>query len=83
MTTFRNQVGLAFSGRIVRIAFRTSLVVGTVLNVVNHGEVLIGILSPAHVPKLLLNYMVPYVVATYSAVAATRSRSSRDVQDGG
>ena len=83
MTSFRAQVGLAFSGRIVRIAVRTSLIVGTVLNVVNHGEVLIGIISPGHVPKLLLNYMVPYAVATYSAVAATRSSSSRDVHGGG
>lgn len=78
MASLRKQVRLAFSRRIVRIALRTSLVVGTVLNVVNHGEVLIGIVGPAHVPKVLLNYLVPYMVATYSAVAAASDRGQAE-----
>lgn len=54
------------SVRIAQSALRIALVVGTVLNLVNQGgAILIGIgISWFH---LLLNYLVPYCVASYSA----------------
>lgn len=51
---------------IVRNALKVSAFVGTCLNLINQGPVLWdgGDLS---VPKLLLNYAVPYLVSSYSA----------------
>ena len=57
----------ALSRRIASSALCISLVVGTVLNLINQGG---SILSGSGVSwlHLLLNYLVPYCVATYSAV---------------
>jgi hypothetical protein len=51
---------------IVRNSFKIALVVGTLLNLINQGESLL------HGDKIswfhfLLNYLVPYCVASYSA----------------
>jgi len=45
-----------------------ALIVGTILNLINQGDVLFGggRLNPW---KLLLTYAVPYLVATYGAVS--------------
>lgn len=52
--------------RIAKSSAQIALVVGTVLNLVNQGQGLLsGEFSLAH---LLMNYLVPYCVATYSAV---------------
>ena len=52
------------------IAFRSvcvGLIVGTVLNMINQGDqILAG--GEVDVLKCILTYMVPYCVATYSAV---------------
>lgn len=47
-------------------AARTSLVVGTALTLINHPEVLRVGLTPDLVVPLLLNYIVPFLVAGYS-----------------
>ncbi|MEO8599462.1 MAG: nitrate/nitrite transporter NrtS [bacterium] len=54
------------SARIAHNALRIALVVGTVLNLVNQsGAILVGAgISWFH---LILNYFVPYCVASYSA----------------
>lgn len=54
------------SRRIAINALRIALVVGTVLNLINQGEAIFagGMISWPHV---LLNYLVPYCVASYSA----------------
>ena len=63
MTEF---IKLFFSGKIARAAIRVSLVVGTLLNVVNQGsQILAG--TGISWPHLFLNYLVPYCVASYSA----------------
>lgn len=58
---------LARSRRIVRNAITVSLVVGTVLNLINQGG---PVLRGEHVTwwNVLMNYVVPYCVSTYSAV---------------
>lgn len=50
----------------VRPAMRIALVVGTILNVINHGQ---AVMQGLDVPWIHvgLNYLVPYCVATYSA----------------
>lgn len=52
---------------IARNALKVSLVVGTILNVINQGEPLLAGLTISwwHVG---MNYLVPFCVSTYSAV---------------
>lgn len=66
---------LACSARIVRSALWVAAVVGTLLNVINQGGVILtgNDISWFH---LLLNYVVPYCVATYSAARNEMIRRS-------
>lgn len=69
----KSALQLARSRRIVRNAITVSLVVGTVLNLINQsGPVLRG----EHVAwwNVLMNYVVPYCVSTYSAVRNQMTR---------
>jgi len=63
----------ALRPHIVRNASRISLVVGTVLNLINQGHAL-WVVDDISVPHLILNYVVPYCVASYSAAKNERSR---------
>ena len=56
----------AMSRHIVTSALKVAIVVGTVLNLVNQGEFMLQEedISWFH---LMLNYLVPYCVASYSA----------------
>ena len=57
------------SARIAGNAFRVALVVGTMLNLINQGEYLFA----GHdlmFGNMLLNYLVPYGVASYSGARA-------------
>lgn len=67
MDGWREVVRLAAGRRIAVNAARICAVVGTLLNLINQGGALLAghRLSIVH---LLLNYLVPYGVATYSAV---------------
>lgn len=62
----KSMMRLILSARIAKSALRVALVVGTALNLINQGEhILAGNdISWFH---LLLNYFVPYCVASYSA----------------
>jgi hypothetical protein len=55
-------------GGVPRRALGVALVVGTILNLINQGGALITG-GPVDLPKLLLNYLVPYCVSTYGAVS--------------
>lgn len=65
----------ALTRRIVSNALRVSLVVGTVLNVINQGGALLAG-SGISWPHVLLNYLVPYCVASYSAAKVQLSRDA-------
>jgi hypothetical protein len=45
-----------------------ALVVGTILNLINQGDALLGH-RPMDLTKAILTYLVPYCVATYGAVS--------------
>lgn len=66
---------IASSAPIVRLALRTSLFVGTLLNLINQGDALFGA-GHVDVFKMCLTYCVPYCVATYSATSISL-RSTR------
>jgi len=60
--------------QVVLNAVRVSLIVGSALALINHGDSLLsGSISSTQTIKILLTYMVPYGVATYSAVRAIQS----------
>ncbi len=65
---------IAFSRQVVLNALRVSLVVGSILVLINYGAALINLtLSFEIVTKILLNYVVPYCVSSYSAVKAIQN----------
>ena len=58
---------------VVARATRTALAVGAILIAINQGDVLLaGTLTAGTVFKLILTPAVPYLVSTYSSVAALR-----------
>jgi len=58
-------------------AIKVALVVGTILMVINQGDVLLsGQLTVLVACKIVLTYAVPLSVSTYSALAANRLHSS-------
>lgn len=68
---------LAVTPPVVTRAIKVSLVVGTILAAINHGDALTdGTFDLINAFKVLLTYCVPYVVSTFSAVAALREQNS-------
>ncbi len=59
----------ARSPAVIGTAIRVSLVVGTVLTLINQGDLLFGG-GAVNMAKALLTYMVPYLVSTHGAVTA-------------
>ena len=55
-----------------RAAFKVALVVGTVLTLINQGDVILAGDVP-NLTKTVLTFIVPYCVATYGAVTAKRA----------
>jgi hypothetical protein len=66
-------LSIASSPPVVKLAVRMSLIVGSLLNLINQGDALFGS-RPVDVFKLCLTYLVPYCVATYSATSITLQR---------
>jgi hypothetical protein len=58
---------------LLRKALATALVVGTILTLINQGNLLLaGSLTPDLVWKIPLTYVVPFAVSSYSALAISR-----------
>ena len=59
---------------LVRKALATSLLVGTVLTIINQGDALIaGQITATMLWKVPLTYLVPFAVSSYSALAISRA----------
>lgn len=62
---------------VLRRSLHVALIVGTILNLINQGDALIGE-GHVNLAKIILTFVVPYCVATYGAVSyrlsAMRSR---------
>lgn len=70
-------LSLALSKDVVSRALKVSLLVGTVLAFINHGDKILSIsLMEQDILKISLTYLVPYCVSTWSAVHALRANSS-------
>ena len=68
MSTLRLICRCAFSDGVPRRSFFVALIVGTVLNLINQGDALLGE-TPINWLKIVLTYFVPYAVCTYGAVS--------------
>ena len=56
-----------------------SLIVGTVLAMINHGPAILeGSLNQERIFQIALTYIVPYCVATFSSVKAIQKRITSD-----
>lgn len=67
-------LAIALSRPVVISAFKVALVVGTLLALINHGDKLTSLeFSRSSLFKILLTYLVPYGVSTWSAVKAILS----------
>lgn len=62
-------IHLATTDGVPRCSLSVALVVGTLLNLINQGDALLGLAAISWL-KLALTYVVPYGVSTYGAVAA-------------
>jgi hypothetical protein len=62
---------LALSKHVAIPALKVSIVVGTVLAFINHGDALLKVdLGAERVVQIALTFLVPYCVSTYSSVKA-------------
>ena len=67
-------VHLCLSNGVPRRSLIVAVIVGTILNLINQSDGLLG-RAPIDWTRLILTYMVPYCVSTYGAVSALLSRS--------
>ena len=64
-------LALAGNRGVVKSALKIAFVVGSVLALINHGGDILALhLTQGSVLQILLTYMVPYAVSTYSSVRA-------------
>jgi hypothetical protein len=57
--------------RTVGRAWRVALVVGTVLNAINHYDLMFGaVISSSVIIQTVLTYLVPYIVSTHGQVSS-------------
>ncbi len=68
-----------FRKDIAKRALRVSLVVGTLLVLINHGEDFLGGTSKGTaIYQIVLTYLVPYCVSTYSSVMTLPEKSGHN-----
>lgn len=75
-STWRRIWRLAISNGVPRRSLWVAIVVGSVLNLINQGDVLLGA-APVDWIKLWLTYLVPYCVSTYGAVSVQLAAPAR------
>lgn len=68
MTPWRMALHFAISDGVPRRSLRIAAVVGTILNLINQGDALLGA-APVNWWKLGMTYTVPYLVSSYGVVA--------------
>lgn len=75
-----NWLRLSFSGPVWRRAIKVAVLVGPILVVVNQGDVILqGGMNVVCIVKIGLTFMVPYLVSTFSSVAALQDCSTDNI----
>ena len=78
MSSRNRAFAIARSRPVVMTALKVALVVGSVLALINHGPAMMRFsLTFENICQMLLTYLVPYSVSTYSAVVATLRQEKR------
>ena len=74
MFTLKNWFSLATQKKTVLRALKVAIVVGSLLMLINHGDIIVtGDIQLTHLWKILLTYVVPFLVSTYSSVESQRT----------
>lgn len=73
---WRQALSLATSNGVPRRAFLVAVVVGSALNLINQGDALFGP-KAVDIGKLMLTFIVPYLVSTHGAVSAHLSKGNQ------
>jgi thiamine transporter ThiT len=69
---------LALSPMVRNRAFKVALVVGCIIGLINYGDrMIMGTISAIDIVKILLTFLVPYSVSTYSAVGALQEAARK------
>ncbi|MCT4615583.1 MAG: nitrate/nitrite transporter NrtS [Marinifilaceae bacterium] len=64
---------LVFSKEVIQTALKLSIIVGTILGLINHGsDIFANTLSGGQKIQILVTYLVPYSVSTYSSVCSIK-----------
>ena len=71
----RSALRASLSGRVLRRSLIVALVIGTLLNAINQGDVIAAGAAPI-LWKIALTFLVPFMVATYGAYSALATSSS-------
>lgn len=64
-------IGLALSRSVLERSLRVSLIVGTLIGLINYSDKFLASgLSPRDWLKIVVTYLVPFAVSNYAAVSA-------------
>lgn len=75
----REAVRQLLSGATARMCLPVALVVGTLLSLVNQGDVIAaGMAGGAVVVKVLANYLIPFLTSSLGALLAVRKRGGTE-----
>jgi hypothetical protein len=62
-------INIAFRPEVFKTALKVSLLVGTILALINHSPAIFSLsITKQNLLQIILTYLVPYGVSTYSAV---------------
>ncbi len=81
MSTIKQACHFALTDGVPVRSLYVALIVGTVLNIINQGDVLLGAASFNWV-KMILTYVVPYCVCTYGAVSLKMRLAATSIEPG-
>ncbi len=64
---------IALEREVIKRSLKTSLIVGSILAIINHGDALFALDMPLdRIIKMILTYAVPYLVSTSASISAIR-----------
>ena len=64
---------IALEREVIKRSLKTSLIVGSILALINHGDALLALNMPIdRMIKMALTYAVPYLVTTSASISAIR-----------
>jgi len=73
-------IKIALLKDVVFMALKMSLIVGSILALINHGDAIFeGTLTQGNICQIILTLLVPYSVSTYSSVKAIQRHDTKNV----